>query len=90
MLNSSLRTGTTFAATVAVAYTACAILFWLFPEAAASFMNALFHGLDVRKLQAATDFSFGGFIYAVLGITAWAFMFGALFGWMQSRVRATS
>jgi len=90
MLNPSLRTGTVFAATVAAAYTACAILFWLFPEAAASFMNALFHGLDFRKLQGAGDFSFGGFLYALVGITAWAFVFGTLFGWLQSRVRPAS
>lgn len=89
-MNASLRTGTTFALTVAVAYTACAILFWLFPETAASFMNALFHGLDFRKLQAASEFSFGGFTFAVLGVTAWAFIFGALFGWLQALVRPAS
>ena len=90
MLNPSLRTGTTFAATVTIAYTACAILFWLFPEAAASFMNALFHGLDFRKLQTASDFTLAGFVYALVGITAWAFIFGALFGWLQARVRPAS
>ena len=43
--------GTALAVTVGVGYTACALLFWAWPEAAANFMNALFHGLDFRKLQ---------------------------------------
>jgi len=91
MSNQSLRTGAALAITVAVAYAACAFVFWVFPDAAASFMNALFHGLDFRRLQASSSFfSFGGFVYALVGITVWAFIFGALFGWLQSRVRAPS
>jgi hypothetical protein len=38
-----LRTGGAFALTVAIGYAACALVFWMFPQAAAGFMNALFH-----------------------------------------------
>ena len=91
MFSQSLRTGAAFAITVAIAYAACAFVFWLFPEAAASFMNGLFHGLDFRKLQSGGSlFTFGGFVYALVAITIWAFVFGTLFGWLQSRVRSAS
>jgi hypothetical protein len=90
-VSNPLRTASTFAVTVAIAYAACTFVFWLFPQAAASFMNGLFHGLDFRRLQdGASLFSFGGFLFALLGITGWAFLLGMLFGWLQGRVRAPS
>jgi hypothetical protein len=50
-------------------------------------MNALFHGLDFRKLQLGQMlFSFGGFVYALVVLTAWAFGLGALFGWIFGRL----
>ena len=86
--SSILRTAWVFAATVALAYSACAAVFAIWPGAAASFMNALFHGLDFGRLQtASTAFSFGGFLTALAGLTAWAFLFGAVFAWL-SRVCA--
>ena len=64
---NALKTGAAFATTVAVGYALCTVVFSLWPEAAANFMNALFHGLDFRKLQSgATLFSFGSFLYALL------------------------
>lgn len=84
MLNASFRTGCIFAVTVAIGYTACALVFWAFPQAAASFMTALFHGLDFSRLQTgASIFSFGGFSYALVAITFWAFLLGAVFGWLS-------
>ncbi len=83
---NSIRTGTALAATVGIAYIACTLVFWIWPEAAANFMNALFHGLDFRKLQAgATLFSFGSFLYALVVMLVWAFALGALFGWLLER-----
>lgn len=79
--NPILRTATSLAVTVAFAYAACALLFWLPPGAAMSFVNALFHGLDFGKLQASgAAFDFGRFGYALVVITAWAFVVGAFFG----------
>ncbi|OGA06773.1 MAG: hypothetical protein A3D95_12375 [Betaproteobacteria bacterium RIFCSPHIGHO2_12_FULL_69_13] len=77
------RIGVAFAITVAVGYTACAIVFWLWPEAAANFMNALFHGLDFRKLQVGpAPFNFAGFAMAFVVMTVWAFVLGTFFGWV--------
>jgi hypothetical protein len=77
------RIGVAFAITVAIGYTACAIVFWLWPEAAANFMNALFHGLDFGKLQiGAASFNFAGFAMAFVVLTVWAFVLGTIFGWI--------
>ena len=82
---NSLRIGSALAATVAIAYTVCAFVFWLWPDAGAKFMSALFHGLDFSKLQSGpVSFSFGAFSYALLVVSVWAFAVGAIFGAMQS------
>jgi hypothetical protein len=88
-MNNPVKAGVALAATVAIGYVACTLVFWLWPEASASFMNSLFHGLDFRKLQSgATLFNFGSFVYALAGITIWAFGLGAVFGWLSGRIRS--
>lgn len=87
-MNGPIRTGVAFALTVAIGYAACSVLFLLFPGIAMAFMNSLFHGLDFGKLQANTTFSFGGFAYALIVLSAWAFMLGTIFGGIQRLVRA--
>jgi hypothetical protein len=42
--------GVSLAVTVGAAYTACALVFWIWPESAVNFVNALFHGMDFRQL----------------------------------------
>lgn len=81
-----VSTATALAITVGVGYTLCTFVFWLWPEAAVNFMNALFHGLDFRKLQVRTSpFSFGSFISALVGLIIWAFVVGYIYGWVVSR-----
>lgn len=85
---SPIRTGVALATTAGVGYAACAVAFYLFPDAAVNFMNALFHGLDFRKLQAGPAlFSFGSFLYALVVMMAWALGLGTIFGWILDRVR---
>lgn len=84
----AIPTGMALAAVVAAGYTACALVFRLWPEAALVFMSSLFHGLDFRRLQAApVPFDFGGFFFALAGIVIWAFLMGALFGWLVDHLR---
>ena len=84
---NALKTGVAFATTVGIGYALCTVVFWLWPEAAANFMNALFHGLDFRKLQSGPAlFSFGSFLYALVVMLAWAFGLGVIFGWVQGRI----
>ena len=83
---NAIRTGLALAVTVGIGYSACALVFWLWPEAAATFMNGLFHGLDFRKLQSGPAlFSFGSFLYALVVMMAWAFALGTIYGWLQNR-----
>ena len=84
----AISTGVALAITVGIGYTACAIVFRAAPDAAMTFMNALFHGLDFRKLQVGpTPFEFGSFSFALFVTVVWAFVFGALFGWIVERLR---
>lgn len=88
-MNNPVKSGVAFAATVAIGYAACTLVFWLWPEASVTFMNSLFHGLDFRKLQSGSAlFSFGSFLYALVGIAIWAFGLGAVFGWLSARIRS--
>lgn len=78
-------TGVALAITVGIGYVACTLVFRLFPDASATFMNALFHGLDFRKLQTGeTLFTFGSFAYGFTILVAWAFLGGMLFGWIRN------
>lgn len=78
--------GAALAATVGIGYSACSLLFWFWPDAAASFMSALFHGLDFRKLQSGPVlFNFGQFLWALAVMVLWAFGMGAIFGWVFDR-----
>lgn len=81
------KTGVVLAATVAVGYTLCTLVFWAWPEGSATFMNGLFHGLDFRKLQSGPQlFSFGSFGYAAAILAAWAFFLGTFFAWLATRL----
>ena len=83
---NAVRTGIALALTVGIGYSACALVFWLWPESAATFMNSLFHGLDVRRLQSGpAPFSFSSFLYALVVMMVWAFALGAIYGWLQNR-----
>lgn len=85
--NTAVVTGTALSLTVGVGYALCTLVFWIWPEAAAGFMNALFHGLDFRKLQGGSAlFSFGSFVYALVAMMAWSFGLGAIYGWVQSLI----
>ena len=86
MTNQPLRYGIALAITVGIGYALCTLAFWLFPEASASLMNALFHGLDFRKLRSnEVGFTLGSFAYGFSVLVAWAFMLGAIFGWISRR-----
>ena len=83
--------GAVLAATVAIGYSLCTAMFWVAPDSAANFMNALFHGLDFRRLAAGPElFTFGSFLYGLAVLSAWAFMLGTLFGLLSGWARLNS
>jgi hypothetical protein len=84
-----LRTGFAFAATVAIGYTLCTLVFWLWPDAAANYMSGLFHGLDFRKLQGGPElFNFASFLYVLVVSAVWAFGLATLFALLRGRAGA--
>lgn len=83
---NSLKSGGALAITVGIGYALCTIVFWFFPEAAANFMNALFHGLDFRPLAVAGAFTLTSFAYGLAVLVIWAFFLGAIFGWVAERL----
>lgn len=86
-MSTAVRAGTALAVTAALGYAVCTLVFLLWPEIAADFVNALFHGLEFRKLQNGPAlFEFGRFFYVLAVLAAWAFWLGALFGWLFERL----
>ena len=84
----AMPTGVALAITVGIGYAACALAFRAAPDAAMTFMNALFHVLDFRRLQSGpAPFDFSSFSFALFVAVAWAFVFGAVFGWIVDRLR---
>ena len=78
------KTGVTLAVTFAIAYTVCAVVYALAPERGIDFLNALFHGLDFRKLVTAGPFTFLMFAYPLFVFVVWGFLIGALYAWLHN------
>jgi uncharacterized protein DUF5676 len=89
-LGQPLKLGGALAITVGIGYALCTIVFWLFPDAAANFMNALFHGLDFGTLKNAAAFTFASFVYGLVVLVVWAFLLGTTFGWVADRLRVAA
>ena len=81
-----LRTGIALAATVAVFYALCTLV-WLAAQGPfLGFMNSLFHGMDFTALMTSESFSMSGFVEALLVMTIWAFLAGTFYGWLRQRL----
>ena len=80
------RTGVAFAVTVAVFYALCTLAWLVAQGSFLGFMNSLFHGLDFTPLLKSTDFSWGGFVEAVLVMSVWVFLAGTFFAWVRQRL----
>lgn len=60
-------------------YALCTIFWLAFTEPSIKFLNALFHGMDFRKIYAATTFSPGEFLYVLIMFAVWAYILGAIY-----------
>ncbi len=52
-----------------------------------NFMNALFHGLDFRRLQTDQPFSWWSVTYPAIVFAVWFFAAGAFFAWLQNMLK---
>lgn len=82
--SSPWRIGVTTALTLAIAYTVCTVAYALMPERVIDFFNALFHGLDFRKLGAPAPLTLMMFVYPLVVFVVWGFGVGTLFGWLHN------
>jgi hypothetical protein len=78
------RTGASLSLTLTITYTVCALGYALAPERGIDFLNALFHGLDFRRLQTPTPFTFLMFVYPLFVFVVWGFVVGALYAWIHA------
>ena len=79
--------GAAVALTVLVTYAVCTAVFVTFPDSSVNFLNALFHGLDFRKLQpAAGGLSLAGFGVVLVFWAVYGFLLGALYAWVSNLV----
>lgn len=79
-----LRTGLALAATVAIFYSLCTLIEVTLPNQFMGFINALFHGLDFRKLLTTEPYEWASFGYALVVLAGWGFGIGAFFGWIHN------
>jgi len=78
------KTGATLSATVVLFYALCTLVWLALPESFMNFMNALFHGLDFRRLQTDQGFSWWSVTYPAFVFAVWFFAAGAFFAWIHN------
>ena len=78
--------GAALSITVAISYVLCTVFWFAFTEPSIKFLNALFHGMDFRKIYAATAFSPGDFLYVLVVFAAWAYILGAVYAIVRNRL----
>ena len=85
---TALRAGLALAITVAVFYSACALIWAFAPQASLTWMNGLFHGLDFSGMVRPRAFAWSGFLYALGVLAVWGFALGAFYHWLDTRLAA--
>ncbi|RQS56635.1 DUF5676 family membrane protein [Burkholderia sp. Bp8984] len=80
------KTGATLSATVVLFYVLCTLVWMALPGPFMNFMNALFHGLDFRRLQTREPLSWWFVVYPALVFAVWFFAAGAFFAWLYNRL----
>ncbi|ODV40505.1 hypothetical protein AWV79_07080 [Cupriavidus sp. UYMMa02A] len=68
-------------------YALCTLAWLALPEPFMNFMNALFHGLDFRRLQTDQPFSWWSVTYPAIVFAVWFFAAGAFFAWLQNMLK---
>lgn len=81
-----LHVAVALAATVAVFYALCTLVWLAAPGPFLSFMNSLFHGMDFSTMIRPAPFSWASFFTALVVMSAWAFLAGAFFAGLLRRL----
>ncbi|MBI5560511.1 MAG: hypothetical protein HY883_04490 [Deltaproteobacteria bacterium] len=67
------------AITVEFLYLACALFFYLFPEAALFFFNTWLHGIDLMAIASGRPVAAWGFFVGSVSVFAVSYVTGAIF-----------
>lgn len=81
--------GAVLSITVVINYALCTIFWLAFTEPSIEFLNALFHGMDFRKIYALTGFSPGDFLYVLVIFAVWAYVLGVIYAAVRNLLIAS-
>ena len=76
--------GAVLSITVAVSYVFCALFWYLFTGPAVEFLNALFHGMDFRKIYSATPFAVSSSLFVLAVLAVWAYVLGVIYATVRN------
>ena len=76
--------GVVLSATIAVSYTICAIFWYSFSSLGLDFLNALFHGIDFRKIYSVAPFAFTSFLSVLAVLVVWAYALGVIYALLRN------
>lgn len=74
-----IQTGLSLSVTIALFYSLCTLIEVLWPAQFIGFMNALFHGLDFRPMQAPAVAPWRDYFFAFVVVALWAFALRAFY-----------
>lgn len=80
--------GAVLCLTVLINYVLCTIFWFAFTEQSIDFINGLFHGMDFRKIYAATPFTAGTFLYVLIVFAVWSYILGAIYAVVRNLLLA--
>ena len=76
--------GAVLSLTVLINYILCTIFWYAFPGPSLDLINGLFHGMDFRKIYAATPFSAGTFLYVLIVLAVWSYILGVIYATVRN------
>ena len=76
--------GAVFSITAVINYALCTIFWFAFTEPSIKLLNALFHGMDFRKIYTVTTFSPGDVPYVLIIFAVWAYILGVIYATVRN------
>ena len=71
--------GTVLSITVVVGYLLCAVFWYSLPGPSMELANALFHGMDFRRIYSPAPFAAGSFLFVLAVLAVWAYVVGTIY-----------
>ncbi|MFA4887577.1 MAG: DUF5676 family membrane protein [Candidatus Nanoarchaeia archaeon] len=78
-------TGLALSITAGIVYTACAVLFWLFPSQTIIFFNNWSHGINLAQIATTKTLTLGGFFVGLLCVMIFTYIVGAFYAFIYNK-----